>query len=201
MLLRFYCGAASVHRQRILTRTIMDNQDRQADTGKPHFIIRLFDRVLDLGKFIGMIMILLTCIGICVHVLLRYFFDLPLNWTIDISTLFMFYITFLGTAWLLREDGHVSLDFLFHAIGPQKFGRLEILTNLICSFACLIIVYYGILETKLAIELEVAVDMPLAPPKWIVLIFIPYGFLLLAMEFLRKVVKSLKANQRAKESG
>lgn len=179
----------------------MENKDRRADAGKPHLIIKLFDRLLDLGKSIGMIMIFLSCIGICVHVFLRYFFHLPLNWTIDISTLFMFYITFLGTAWLLREDGHVSLDFLFHAIGPQKYGKLEILTSLLCALACLIIVYYGIAETKLAIELEVAVDMPLAPPKWIVLIFIPYGFLLLAVQFVRRVFKLLKANEKAKESG
>jgi TRAP-type C4-dicarboxylate transport system permease small subunit len=136
-------------------------------------------------------MALITCLGISLHVFMRYFFGLPINWFIDIATLFLFYITFLGAAWLLRENGHVSLDFLFHAIGPEKYGKVEIITNFICAIACLVITYYGVVEMMLSIELEIVVDMPLAPPKWIVLVFIPLGFLMLAIEFLRKVFRGL----------
>lgn len=173
----------------------MDKPVQPADTKKSHLIGTIYDKILNAGKSIGMVMIFLTCIGICVHVFLRYFFDFPINWFIDIATLFLFFITFLGAAWLLREDGHVSLDFLFHAIGPKKYNRVQIVTNVICGLACLFIAYYGVKETLLAIDLEVVVDMPLAPPKWIVLIFIPLGFLMLAIEFLRKVFKCLKVSK------
>lgn len=155
-----------------------------------------FDRLLDFGKIIGMAMIFLSFAGICWHVFMRYLFQMPINWFIDVSTLFMFYLTFLGSAWLLREKGHVSLDFLRHAIGLKKYLRVEKGINILCGIACLVIVYYGIMETILSIKLETIVDMPLGPPKWTVLFMIPAGFLLLAIEFFRQV---LNRNKRAEE--
>lgn len=170
----------------------MEDTVDQKNTVEPGIIAKLFDSVLDFGKSLGMLMIFLALIGICSHVFLRYFFGRPINWVIDVSTLFMFFLTFLGSAWLLREDGHVSLDFLYHTIGPRKYRKVEIVTNSICALACLVVAYYGIIETLLAIKLDMSVDMPLAPPKWIVLIIVPLGFFMLAAEFLRKVFTSIK---------
>ena len=175
----------------------MDKKDRHSHADSPQQKKSVFDLVLNAGKSIGMWMIFVALIIICAHVFMRYLFDQPLNWSIDIATLFMLYITFLGSAWLLREDGHVSLDFLFHMIGPQKYGKIQRVNNIVCCLACLIVAYYGIVETKLAHELEMAVDMPLAPPKWIALVVVTVGFTLLAIEFGRKVVNSFRTKDHS----
>ena len=146
-----------------------------------------YDRILDFGAEIGMLMIFIAFAGICWHVAGRYLFDAPINWFIDIATLLLFYITYLGSAWLLREKGHVSLDILRNFMGPIKYKKVEIATNLFCAVACLLVAYYGVLETKLAIELDITIDMPLMPPKWIVLFMIPVSFVMMAIEFFRQV--------------
>lgn len=170
----------------------MAGAEKQNDAGRRTLLGRLFDSILDLGKNIGMAMVLIAMLGLCLHVFMRYFFDSPINWMVDVSTLFMFFITFLGAAWLLREDGHVSLDFLYHTIGARKYRKVEIATNCACVIACLIVAYYGILEAKLAYDLDLRVDMPLETPKWIILTVMPVGFVMIAIEFVRKIIKGVK---------
>ena len=65
---------------------------------------------------------------------------------------------------------------------------IEMITSIIGALLCLVVVYYSVLETIKVIRLDIIVDMPLQPPKWIVIGFLPIGFLLLFFEFIRKFV-------------
>ncbi|MCF8095316.1 MAG: TRAP transporter small permease [Desulfobacteraceae bacterium] len=175
----------------------------EQEAGKPsstvgyslNILNRVFDFILDAGKTIGMWLIFIVCFAICFHVVMRYIFNSPINWTVDMAMLAMFYLTYLGTAWLLREDGHVSLDFLYHAMGPQRFGKLNRVLNFICAVACFIVIYFSTMETILAIRLDLAVNIPLEPPKWATFAVIPIGFFLLAIEFLRKTFKGITTKE------
>lgn len=169
----------------------MDGADKEKDC-TPCLGMRAFDALLNFCTYICMGMVFLAMIGICAHVFMRYFFHHPLNWTIDISSLFLFYITFLGMTWLLRHDGHVSLDFLYHQLGPVKYSKLEVFTNILCSLACLFVIYFAVASLKMVVDFDLSLDMAIAPPKWIIYSLVPIIFLFLAIEFGRKAYIGIK---------
>ena len=165
-----------------------DPGPKYEDPLKENPFFKVLDRINNAGRNIGMIMIFISIVTISVHVVMRKFFHRPINWTIDVSMLFLFYITIFSSSWLLKADGHVSLDLLKEKIGKRRTAIFEMITNTIGALLCLVVVYYSILETIKVIRLDIIVDMPLQPPKWIVIGFLPIGFLLIFFEFVRKFI-------------
>lgn len=151
-----------------------------------------FDRILEITKAAGIVMIMFMMLAICTHVGMRYIFDKPLNWVIDVSTILLLYTAFLGGAWLLRDEGHVSVDFIFAQLKPRNQFLLQIINSVICLAVCAIITVYGIIETISVLKLDLYVDMPLEPPKWVVIIIIPLGSFLLFIQFIRRIRGFLK---------
>lgn len=174
----------------------MQTKANPESTESPNVFIKFYDHVLDLGKSIGMFLIFFAIISICAHVFSRYFLNKPLNFVIDVAMLSLFYITFLSTAWLLREDGHVSLDFLKYSLSRRSYSIIEIINNIICALVCLILTYVGILETINAYRTDVYIVMQTPFPKWLVLAGVPFGLFLLSVEFFRKVVISIRDRQK-----
>lgn len=169
-------------------------QPRESDT--------IFDRILGFTSIAGMAMLLFAMLSLCVHVFMRYVFDKPLNWTIDVASIFLLYITILAAAWLQKSEGHVSVDFIFSILKPQSQIRLHIFNSIVCLIAFVIMIVFGIRETITVYRMDLYADMPLEPPKWLLLISIPIGSLLLMVEFLRRI-RSLvkKLNHQDQQAG
>ena len=146
----------------------------------------VFDRMLDIMSILGMVMVAFMMLGISVHVIMRYIFGKPQNWVIDVSSILLFYITFLGAAWVLRAERHVVLDFLVHNLRPRHRYMLQIANSLLCSAVCAIIAVYGVIETITVWQFDLSLDMALGPPKWTVVILIPFGSILLFIQFIRR---------------
>lgn len=137
-------------------------------------------------------MVFLSMLALCTHVAMRYIFNHPLNWVVDISTIFIFLITFLGAPWLLREEGHVSLDVLKGYLSHKNWMRLQFINSLVCAVVCAVITVFGIIETISLQKMDIYLDMPLAPPKWPIIAVVPIGALLLTIQFGRRAHKFLK---------
>jgi len=152
----------------------------------------IFDRILEITSAVGIVMIMFTMLAIFAHVGMRYIFGKPLNWVIDVSTILLPYITFLAAAWLLRAEGHVAVDFIFPQLKPRRQFFLQIINSLICSAVFAIITLYGVIETISVWKLNLYVDMPLEPPKWLVIIIIPLGSILLFIQCIRRTHGFLK---------
>ena len=163
-------------------------------------MMHIFNRILDIGRILGMGMIIFSMLAICVHVAMRYIFNYPINWVIDVSTIFIFLMTFLGSAWLLREEGHVSLDLLLSHITSRNWVLIQFINSLLCAAVCAVITGYGVVETVSIWKLDIYMDMPLAPPKWPIIIIVPLGCFLLFIQFLRRALGYLeKARSGDKE--
>ena len=152
----------------------------------------VFDRILGITSTVGIIMIMFMMLAICAHVGMRYIFGKPLNWVIDVSTILLLYTAFLGAAWLLRAEGHVAVDFVSAQLKPRHQFLLQVINSLICAVVCAIIVLYGTIETISVWRLDLSVDMPLEPPKWLVIIIIPLGSILLFIQFIRRTFGFLR---------
>jgi len=95
----------------------------------------------------------------------------------------------LGAPWLVREKGHVYVEILFTYLGPQQRAVLRAVIALVCIVVCLVLAWYGAevtLRDYAGNEKDVrSLDMP----RWMVVGFVPLSFLMMAIEFLRFLVR------------
>ncbi len=137
------------------------------------------------------IIIAFMMISITLDVLSRYVFNYPLPAIVEINEYLLIYITFLGSAWVLRVNGHVSVDTLVSLLPSKWKGLIHVMTSIIGFLACLALTYYSVLVTMSLYSRGIMEWQVLAIPKWIILICIPIGNLMLSLEFLIDVSMAL----------
>ena len=152
-------------------------------------ILRLFDLFLGLMAYLSGIILVFVMLSVCGDVVLRYFFNRPSSWVIEVSQYLLVYITFLGTAWVLKEDGHIIVDVVTVRLSPQTQAFLGIITSLMGAFVCLIIFWFGGVETLDHFQRGVRSPSILEFPKAPVIGIIPFGSLLLGLQFIRRTAK------------
>jgi len=95
----------------------------------------------------------------------------------------------LGAPWLVREKGHIYIEILLMALSPRVRARFTLLIGLVCIVVCAVVAWYGFAVTLndfLQNEKDVrSLDMP----RWMVVGFIPLGFGMMGLEFLRFVLR------------
>jgi len=151
----------------------------------------IFDRLLKILAVIAGCIIVIMTVMICASVIMRYFFRMPLGWSIEISEYMLFFIAFLGAAWLLKNDGHVKIDLLTNNLPllPQIF--FKIWTSFLSAFICLVITYYGTISTIDHFHRGIPVIQALAIPKYLLLWVIPVGTLLLLIQSIRDISSNI----------
>ncbi len=152
-------------------------------------ILSIFDYLLDGMAFLAGIILVFIMLSVCVDVIMRYFFSRPLIWVTEITEALLLYITFLGTAWLLRKEGHVKVDIIFNRLSLRTRSCLGVIGSLIGIVISLSLIWYGFYVTwdyyQRGIYDPTALELPLAA----VIIIIPIGGLMLFVQFLRRTWK------------
>src|SRR3989442_2655229 len=95
----------------------------------------------------------------------------------------------LGAPWLVREKGHIYVEIIFMYLGARQRIVLRYLVGALCIIVFAVLAWYGSLVTIgdfMQNEKDVrSLDMP----RWIVVGFIPLSFAMMAVEFLRFLVR------------
>jgi len=95
----------------------------------------------------------------------------------------------LGAPWLVREKGHVYVEILLMQLRRRQRAALRLAIGIVCIAVCLVLAWYGFevtLRDYLANEKDVrSLDMP----RWMVVGFVPLSFAMMAVEFLRFLVR------------
>ena len=103
----------------------------------------IFDVVIRAFLFVSGVLLTLIMLAVCTDVVMRYLFNRPIFWVAELSEYSLLYITFLGTAWLLKQDGHVKIDLFTSRLAPKKRERLAIVSASIGVFISAVFTYYG----------------------------------------------------------
>lgn len=149
-------------------------------------IVRIFDRIIEMGRDAATAMITFSMLSISARVVIRYAFGTPINWVVDVSTILQLYLTFLAAAWLLREEGHISIDIVLSFLKPRHRFLLQIINSILGAVMCAMITVWGGVETCSSWKLGLHLNMPMEPPRWSLLIVIPVGSFLLFIQFIRR---------------
>ena len=149
-------------------------------------VMKLFDKILGILAFIAGTLIVLMMIAISLGVVFRFTPLGSIVWIIEITDYSLLWITFLGTAWVLKKEGHVRMDMLLNRLNPKTRNLVNIITSAVGAIACLVL---AISSAKLTLNhfgthhmFIRSIDVLSYP----ILVIIPIGSLLLFIQFLRR---------------
>ena len=149
----------------------------------------IFDKVLDLMDFAAGVILIFITLSVCGEVILRYFFDRPQMWVTEITECLLLYITFLGSAWLLREEGHVKVDMILSRLGPKPTAVLGVVTSLLGSFVSVVLTVYGFKLFWIYLQKGLYTPSAMEIPVSAIIVIIPFGSLALLLQFIRRTRK------------
>lgn len=150
---------------------------------------RVHSALIMLCAFVAGGLLLLVVAAIVVDVMLRALSFQPWYWTTPFSEYAMLYATMLASPWVVRRKGHVAVESLVSALKPNARRLLESLIYLLCLAASLLLVYYSwqVLSSAWASgERDIrATELR----RWLLFAVMPPGFLLIAAEFVRLMLR------------
>ena len=161
-----------------------------------------FDHILSICAWLACGCIIFSMMSINADVILRQFFKLPLIWVLEVNEYLLLYVTFLGTAWVLRDGGHTSMDILLVRFKPVSQIRFNAFTSIFGAIACLILGWSSGLSTWKTHQAGWYYENVLMAPYWIMHIVVSIGFLLLFIQFSRRAHQLLimhRAPQKEKD--
>ena len=146
----------------------------------------VLDKIIDTFAFLAGILLAFILASVSIEVSMRYFLNRPLQWVIELTEYALLYITFLGTAWVLKQERHISVDVFLVLFGERIRAALGILSSLIGIVVCLLLVWFGF-ETAWdhhvrGVYNPTVLEFPKAP----VIVIIPVGSMFLLLQFIRR---------------
>ena len=153
----------------------------------------VFDRIVDVFMFLGALILAFLMISVCWDVMARVFWGRPLEWVLEFTEYGLLYMTFLCTAWVLKDDAHVASDLVLSKLSPKTRIFTMILTSILGAGVCLLLSWYGMVVSLEKLKAGAFQPTVIQPPDFPIFIIIPVGFFLLFIQFLRRIYKNYES--------
>ena len=150
---------------------------------------RLYDRLIfGLANLAGFT-VAAVCGLIVYDVIARNLGWQPPASTVALTEYAMLYMTMAAAPYLVRTKGHIVVEIVYQPVHPQVRRKLDVMILALCM---MISVTMSLLATVLLIEAlqrgEIEIRS-LDAPRWILFAPLSLGFLLMATEFLRLLIR------------
>jgi TRAP-type C4-dicarboxylate transport system permease small subunit len=134
------------------------------------------------GVLIISIMVLVT-----LDIILRNVINFPIEYLDEFSGYSIVYMCFLGAAWVLRRDGHVSVDIVIDHLSARSRTIQKIVISILLAMMCLFLTYFGAGATYDVYTRGKYIDIGINVPVYPFLGVMPLGYFLLFIQFLRRI--------------
>lgn len=163
-------------------------------------IIHIFDRTLSFLAGVAGCIIIFLMLSVSYEVVTRYFFNRPTVWVIEIGEYLLLYMLFLGTAWVLKREGHVKMDLLLNRLKPRAKSLVNFGTSFICLVCFLILTWYGVQAVLFSARIGYYKGSVIEIPEVFIIVIIPIGSFLLSIQFIRRTYGFLKSSMVSVDS-
>lgn len=151
-----------------------------------------FDRLLNVCLALVNAMLCLLMIIVIADVLMTQIFHAPLRWAHEVSEYVLAFIVFIGAGWLMREEGHLRFDMVLSRLSSKRRAALEFFVSLVMLIVSVVVVWAGIAISASLYQRGALTEAVLQWPRWILISFVPLGFLILALQLIRRSVRFWK---------
>lgn len=148
------------------------------------------DRITSFFHFVAMVTISIMACLLIFDVVMRYVFNNPTDWVLDVVQLVQVTLAFAASAPVLRDGGHINMELLQSVISTRMRLVLEMLSNAICaggSFWMSVLGWRTFTQSYMISESSYGITLPIYPWKFLV----PLCFLVLGMQFSGMLITSL----------
>ncbi len=156
------------------------------------FLNKFIDNLLAFMAFIAGCLLLFVTFSISYSIFSRAVGLASPVWIVQFNEYALLWITFLGTAWVLARDKHVSIDLLTRRFSQRKKSCFRLFHGILGTIVCLVFLWYGFWTTLGQFQRGVIDVQAVDVPKYLILIIIPLGFLFLVIQFMRQFFNTLK---------
>ncbi len=148
--------------------------------------VPFFDRAIGILGMLGVLIMIFLLVLTNYEVVARYFLNRPAAWSLEIIEYGLLFLTFLGAAWLLKDEEHIRMDIVIERLRPDVQVWVNIITSAMAAISCLIVTVYGVTACWGFYQKGQFYHAYLEPPKWIIVGIVPIGTFLLCIQFLRR---------------
>lgn len=145
------------------------------------------------GK-IGSTLTVALVVVIVTDVILRYFFANTKTWIIELEWHMFSLIFLLGAAYAFQKDEHVRVDVFYARFSEKKKATINLIGILLFVIPwCLVVIYTSWNYAYNSFSFREASPNPGGlPARYIIKFCITAGFLLLMLQSIAQIVKSIK---------
>jgi len=135
--------------------------------------------------------LLLSILVIVELVFERYFFQNAITWQTELVTILLVASTFIGSAYVLSEKAHVSMDWIYDFLSKSNIIRLKIFTSLLSLVFFLFLFYFTFLMVEEAFVKNYTTGTIWDPPLWIPYSSMLIGATLMILQYIAEIIKLL----------
>jgi C4-dicarboxylate transporter DctQ subunit len=148
---------------------------------------RVFDRTIDGMLVASGLIVFIQAIWVSVDVIVKKSFDWTWAPSFEILSYSLLWMTFLGTAAIYRDRGHVVMEAIVQKIPARVQDMVSLVTTIAIVALCGFLFFITARLTVRDYQNHFVLASILNPPKWPIEIVIPLSFLMMFIQSIRHV--------------
>lgn len=137
--------------------------------------------------------ILLSILIVTELVFERYIFGNAITWQTELVTMLLVASTFIGSAYVFAENGHVNMDYFYTFLSKKGVIILRIFTSILCLIFFLILFYVSYEIVSEAFTKNYDTGTVWGPPLWIPYSSMLIGAVLMTMAYIGELLKLFRS--------
>ena len=119
----------------------------------------------------------------------RYFFQRAITWQTELVTMLLVASTFIGSAYVLSEKAHVSMEWIYDFLSKKNIIKLKIFTSLLSLIFFLFLFYFTFIMVEEAFTKNYTTGTVWSPPLWIPYSSMLVGAILMILQYIAEIIK------------
>ncbi len=152
-------------------------------------MVSFIERLSIIAGVIASLLVAIAIIIVCQMVFIRYVLVGSTAWQTEVVTFSLVAATLLGSAWVMKERGHVAVGLVTEYSAPNVRRIMLIMADLVTFLFAAIMFWKGLEVTLEAWHGDWTSDSIYEFPMWIPYSAMPIGFGLLALQSLACMTK------------
>lgn len=153
--------------------------ERKNDSRSRGTFLDVLDRLSDAGGVVSGIMVLATTLLVAVSVVMRYFFNAPIEGVDELSGYLLIMIVYMGLGYSFKEGAFIRADIVYGRLHDRSKLVVDVLIHLVAIAFLLIVDFYFWQQVSYSLESRTASVGTLHMP-----LYLPQGIMAIGMSVL-----------------
>lgn len=162
-----------------------------SQSGVKNVVHRLDTGLLKIEEFILSYGIILLAILVIGNVISRVVFNYSWTFVEEISQAVVVFVTFLGLGYCTRKARHIRMSAVYDLLSPRVRKVIIIIVSAGTAGMMLLLTYWSA-QYAWKVKMTGNVTPSLRVPMYLIVLWVPFGFLIAAIEYILTIYKNLK---------